>query len=322
MKNYILKAYRTCQCVHKLTGKTVLYHMVDLLFCILRYGCSINQYGRGSFYKFRGFERKNIITPLWWIKTLKRVNKQEYIHYYLNKVDFNKRFSAYQAHEWIYSKETDYVMFCGFIDRHPIAILKPINMLTGIGVKLLSVDDFESKEAYFKYFVSGDNLLEERIVQHPEMVFGNKSVNTVRVYTVYDKKAAKTIVLKTILRAGVGEAVVDNYCAGGVSYDVDIDLGVVTSKGYRENGDECIVHPGTDIVMLGYKLPLWRDMLAFVSKIASEIPECPIIGWDIVICKDGIDVIEGNHDANYELLEFVGKTHWRGIIQKYIFDRF
>ena len=316
---YVLRAFQTCKEVHKLTGKSIVYHLMDLLYCILRYGGSINQYIRGEFYRLRNFERKNVITPLWWVKTLKKCNRKEYIHFFLNKVDFNKRFASYQSHEWIYSKEIDFKTFCSFIDRHPEAIFKPINLLTGIGVKLLTVGDFDSKEAYYKYFISGDNLLEEKIVQHPSMFFNNKSVNTIRVYTLYDAKKDKTpIILKTILRAGIGESVIDNYCAGGVIYDVDVELGVVSSKGLRENGEQCIVHPGTETVMLGYKIPLWHEMIDYVSRLAMEIPQCPIIGWDIVICEDRIDVIEGNHDPNYELLEFLGKKQWKKFVMQHL----
>ena len=31
------------------------------------------------------------------------------------------------------------------------------------------------------------------------------------------------------------------------------------------------------------------------------------MGWDVAITKEGVDNIEGNHNPDYELYEFVGK---------------
>ena len=58
-------------------------------------------------------------------------------------------------------------------------------------------------------------LLEECILQHPSMSFNNTSVNTIRVYSVLDKQG-KAHILKVVLRAGVGDSVVDNFHSGGV----------------------------------------------------------------------------------------------------------
>ena len=50
-----------------------------------------------------------------------------------------------------------------------------------------------------------DVLVEELIVQHPEMCFGNMSVNTIRTHTILDRDG-KAHVIKAILRVGVGSS--------------------------------------------------------------------------------------------------------------------
>ena len=92
------------------------------------------------------------------------------------------------------------------------------------------------------------------------MVFGNTSVNTIRTHTILDKKG-KAHVIKAILRAGVGDSVVDNYAQGGSIYEVDLQTGIVCSRGKSKAGENHIIHPGTNIVMLGYQIPNWDKVI-------------------------------------------------------------
>lgn len=71
--------------------------------------------------------------------------------------------------------------------------------------------------------------------------------------------------MKAILRAGVGNSVVDNYCQGGSIYEVDLNTGLVCSFGQSKNNSKSYVHPGTDIVMLGYKIPNWDVVIREVN---------------------------------------------------------
>ena len=43
--------------VAALTGRSVLYHLFDFLFSVVRYGVGPKQYSVGDFYKLRSFDR-------------------------------------------------------------------------------------------------------------------------------------------------------------------------------------------------------------------------------------------------------------------------
>lgn len=43
-------------------------------------------------------------------------------------------------------------------------------------------------------------------------------------------------------------------------------------------------------------------------KAAEYLPQVGIIGWDVAITEDGIDMIEGNHNPDYELYEYLGSN--------------
>ena len=143
-----------------------------------------------------------------------------------------------------------------------------------------------------------DVLVEELIVQHPEMCFGNMSVNTIRTHTILDRDG-KAHVIKAILRVGVGSTFVDNYAKGGAIYEVDVMEGIVCSYGRNHAGEVIVKHPQTDIVMLGRKIPLWEEVVAISKNAAEHLPEVRFIGWDVAIGKDRVQLIEGNHNPDY-----------------------
>ena len=126
-----------------------------------------------------------------------------------------------------------------------------------------------------------------------------------------DKKTQEVNVIKTVLRAGVGNAVVDNYHQGGCCYEVDIQSGRICSYGVSAKEGQCLFHPGTQICMLGYQIPNWDKVIKGCINAHALLPQCRYISWDVAITQEGIDIIEGNHNGDYDMLEFVGKgLYW------------
>ena len=113
-----------------------------------------------------------------------------------------------------------------------------------------------------------DVLVEELIVQHPEMCFGNMSVNTIRTHTILDRDG-KAHVIKAILRVGVGSTFVDNYAKGGAIYEVDVMEGIVCSYGRNHAGEVIVKHPQTDIVMRD----AWQEN-SFMGRGSGYQQEC------------------------------------------------
>lgn len=184
-----------------------------------------------------------------------------------NKVDFNKFYTEYVKRDWLYSKNMSYDEFVTFIHKHDSAIVKPMSGLEGDGVHLVNfTKDLNSKELYDKY-VSEDVLIEEKIIQHPNMVFGNKSVNTIRAYTIYDDITDDVFLLKTVIRVGIGDSIVDNSHSGGCAYEIDKSTGYIISPSYCANGLITYIHPGTEICMLGKKIPYWEDVVDTCKKL-------------------------------------------------------
>ena len=95
---------------------------------------------------------------------------------------------------------------------------------------------------------------------------------------------------------------------GGSIYEVDVKTGYVISYGKSKAGDLHIIHPQTNIVMLGYKIPHWNQVIEISEKAAEHLPQVGIIGWDVAISENCVQLIEGNHNPDYELYEYIGST--------------
>ena len=142
-------------------------------------------------------------------------------------------------------------------------------------------------------------------------------MNTIRVYSFLDNQNCPHI-LKAILRCGTGNNIVDNFHSGGVGYEVDLDTGIIISTGRSWEQENIVIHPGTEMCLIGKQVPEWECVISKCLAASKLIPQCRYIAWDISVTNFGVEFIEDNHDGDFDLLEFFGSTgHWKKI-KKYI----
>lgn len=290
---------------------------MDSIWARFRYGCALNHYVVGNFYKRSVYERRKIYTYKNWRKVVAIANKSDSIHYLKEKVDFNTYFADFVRRDWLYSKTMNFDDFKDFCNKHKCAIVKPMSGLEGDGVVLrdMPLKEDEIKKVFDEYSTL-DVLIEEKIIQHKDMVFGNKSVNTIRVYTTRHAETGRITIIKTVVRAGIGESIVDNSHSGGCAYEIDQELGYIISPYYAANGKSSYIHPGTKICMLGRKIPYWKEVIEICERAANLLQDCRYIGWDVAIAKDGPLLIEGNHLPDLDMIEFVGSYGYKEKIMK------
>lgn len=277
----------------------------DFVYCYARYGCLPRHYLYGGFWNKSENDRKDILTYRRFVRIMNQLNRSEDIHILENKAHFNKFYSDFVHRDWLLSSESSSSQVAEFIRRHGKVIIKPFDAMEGHGIYKLEASKTSDLDATADKLANSKMMIEEILVQHPAMVFGNTSVNTIRVHTILDRNG-KGHVLSCVLRAGVGESVVDNYCSGGVIYPVDVNYGIVTGAGKSRTGDRHIVHPLTTMIMLGYKIPNWNILKSGIIEAAERLPGLRLVGWDVAITDSGIALIEGNHNPDYEFYEFIG----------------
>ena len=123
-------------------------------------------------------------------------------------------------------------------------------------------------------------------------------------------------------KGGVGNAVVDNFCAGGICYPIDENTGIIYGSGNdRTFTTEYLIHPGTDIIMIGKVIPYWDKIIEMIKRAALVIPEVRLVGWDVAITSNGVQIIEGNHNPGIQMLEYVGRGQHLKQILSYCFYR-
>lgn len=312
--DYFRKVLRMLNELSKETGYSTIRLLNDYCWSVLRHGTLIRQYTIGEFWRKSNMERRKCLTYPRMVRYMNKYNKKEFIHYLNEKPHFNKFFNDFVKRDWLYVKESDENSFNQFLDRHESIIIKPMNGVEGGGIRKMKTSECKERHSLFNQFLAEDVLIEECIEQHPRMVFGNTSVNTIRTMTILDRNG-KGHVVKAILRAGVGDTVVDNYAQGGSIYEVDVNSGVVNSYGKSKAGNLHLLHPGTNIIMLGYQIPNWKQVIELSEKAAEHLSQVRIIGWDVAITQEGVQMIEGNHNPDYELYEYIGSTGYNEIFE-------
>lgn len=320
---YMGKATREIASLNKRIGRKgvgALFSYFDFLWCYFRYGCFINQYVNGNFWKYRHPDRKRIMTQRRMVEFIDKCNNPIHIYKLDNKVAFNQLFKDYIKRAWLSSENMTLDSFKELCMISRELIVKPLNECEGRGIELLKVDvDFSSVEfrKIHDSLKARKAVIEQRIFNHPAMNFNNNSINTIRVNTLLDKNGTIHW-FKPVLRAGVGNSVVDNYNAGGCEYSIDLESGIITSLCYRGYELKGVKHPGCDKIMPGYQIPMWDELRKIIDHACHLIPECRFIGWDVAITENGIELIEGNHNPGNVSIEYFGETGWYDKLKQYL----
>lgn len=241
-----------------------------------------------------------------------KCNKSASIHFFENKVDFLNKFSSFVKREWIYLPNVTKKEAVEFCDKNNIVMAKPLDLMQGQGIKMINSDD--DITLLFEDMKSKKYILEERVLNHKDLNFNNLSLNTIRVFTLLDKNGECKII-QSILRVGIGNSVVDNFCAGGVAYPVDSETGVVEGKGIDGKGERYLIHPGSDIVMPGYRIPCWTEVIDLVKQASKIVSDVRWVGWDVAITQKGVELIEGNHDPDVDFIEMSMPLNYKIIMR-------
>jgi len=302
--SYIKKVNNQLKEVAALEHISIFWLYFDYIKCLFKYGCLINQYTKGHFYLMGNVIRKRAFTQRRLEEVIRLANDKNYVHVLQNKNEFNSFFDEFVERDWLFSKEMTKEAFECVFRANKELFIKPLDAQEGEGIRKISTQK-ENVDSLFIELVEGNYIIESVIQQNEKMYFGNDSVNTARVLTVLDSSDNVHIV-RAGLRVGVGKSVVDNFSAGGVLYEINPETGIIDHKGIQGENYDVIYHPGTDICMVGLQLPNWEDVISVVTKAAKLIPQCKFIGWDVAFTKEGVELIEGNHNPGIFTLESIG----------------
>ena len=130
-------------------------------------------------------------------------------------------------------------------------------------------------------------VVQERLVQEPAVSSLNSaSINTCRIMTYRRPWDGITKVGASMIRIGSGDALVDNISSGGMSVGVG-STGRLNATGCDCTYGKIIAHPKTGKAFGGVQIPYFEEMCNAAMEVASHVPDCNILGFDIMARPDG-----------------------------------
>lgn len=285
----------TAKRVRGVTGRPLPLILADMAWCTVRYESGYADYEEYEYFNLNGRERRTMLSAAMNNRLIQRYNPIEHRHKFQDKREFNRIFAEFLGREWLDVGAATTDELRAFLDRHPVVMAKPIGAEAGAGIERLETAALGDTEAVrARLLERGQQLLEECIVQHPELSrLAPDSVNSIRIVTF--RRDETVTVLASVLKFGTG-APIDNFGAGGLYTTLDDD-GVTLYGAIGAAGRVIEVHPQTGVPIVGFRVPDYPRVLELADRLARVVPEIPYVGWDIAVTPSGPVVIEGNENT-------------------------
>ncbi|MDD2983057.1 MAG: sugar-transfer associated ATP-grasp domain-containing protein [Crocinitomicaceae bacterium] len=274
--------------------------LVDVFRCIFQYNISILEYFQFGFISKNKLERSEWAGTGYMFEYQLIMNPKNERAILDDKRKFFKEYKEYINHivaDVDTLKENPELVNKLLSNPSGKIVFKSSDGKCGIGVKVESTENFDEKSLLSIMNTNQYDLVEEFIIQHPELnKLSPSGVNTVRIFTQLDDNN-QVVILGCRQRISVNSPI-DNMAAGNLAAFIDEYSGIVTGPGVYSDitkMDENI-HPITGVSIIGFQVPYWEEAIEMVKGAAIKHPQNRSIGWDIVITENGPGFIEGNHD--------------------------
>ncbi len=239
--------------------------------------------------------RKKFFGGIELMRLFKRLGSKETDLIFVNKYETYRHFKDYFQRNVLKLPSEGQSRFEEFVNANKLFVVKPLSESCGRGVYIIDLqkEDISVDDLYKKIIAHGDCIVEGYIKQVPEMAqFHPGSVNTMRVMTLV--RSGNVHVIHAFLRFGRDGKEVDNGGQGGILASIDVETGIVDTKGITEDYQEFICHPNTGVQIIGFRVPEYESGIDLARKMAMVIPEQACIGWDMALTEKGWVLVEGN----------------------------
>lgn len=314
VRTFAKYAWKTSKELSAKYGGSRVYYWMDMIWSNLRYGAMhCRDYVEFEFFRKNGREKNEFFTLRRYFKLIKHFDKNTFFSL-IDKASMYEIFAKYIHRDWmLVDMDTSETRILDFLNKHGKVIVKPVSSDKGKGIYALNVNDNDAVAKLMEQKQQNAYLLEELCVNCEELnTISAASLNTIRLFTLVNAQDEVQIMC-AFLRCGRGGAVVDNWCAGGVAYPVDVETGVISYPGVDAKGTKYIIHPGTERIMPGFKIPRFDEACELAKEIIGDNKKIVYAGLDFAILPDRVEFIEINFPAGYELIQtwdMVGKNHW------------
>lgn len=300
--------FHTVNTVHKITGKSRISVMLDVIRCGFVYGAGFNDYLLCEFYNLTKEQRATYVTRSVNNRLVSLLNDREYYHFFDNKSEFYQKFGPYLGRQWMDFSKATQEDFEQFMEHRDVIMVKPESESGGKGVEKLYKKDFPSlKTMYQKLWEDDIGVIEDVIVQHAALSHLNpSSINTLRIVTILNEEGPHIVYAH--IRIGNSDRPVDNLHSGGMFAPIGLDTGKIQYPAYDKARITYTEHPRTGVKIQGFQIPFWDEAAQMCLKAAEIVPQMRYVGWDVAITEDGPVFVEGNNLPGYDILQMPPHT--------------
>ena len=294
----------TARMLHKKTGKPTVWLLADMGKCALKYNAGYMDYKIAEMYRLNDAQRRTVITRGISNEIVRRMNDKAYWHFFDDKTEFNTLFSKWVQRDWIKTDDSlTAEKLSAFLADKDQVIYKPLEGSSGQGIVKYKKEDWQELPLFMEQLSeAGDGLLEEVVIQHPEMArMCPTSVNTVRIATLLGDK--KEGIVYAFLRIGNGR-VMDNVDCGGMAARVDLSSGTLLTVGADKQGNTYEKHPITKTPIVGFEIPFFEEAKQMCLEAMRVVPQVRFVAWDVAITPKGPRFIEGNSFPSHAVPQF------------------
>lgn len=283
--------------IHKKTKTSKIILFFDIIICGIKYQAGYLDYELFEMYNLNAKQRATVVTRGINNHLVKKYNNPDYVHIFVNKDEFNKKFDKFLKRDWLILNGNNEAEFNEFIKDKNEIIAKPIDGIHGQGVTKIKPD----KNTYSQLVQQQLLLVEEVIEQVPELnTLNPTSVNTIRVITLGQGK--KREIVLAYLRIG-NNKIVDNFCGGGMVAPININTHVIDFPATDKVGNVFYKHPTTQTDIVGFEIPYFDEIKKLVYEASEMIPEVSYVGWDVALSTKGPCLVEGNEFPGHVLYQ-------------------
>lgn len=287
---------------HAAGGKPTALVLLDMAHCILRYGIGYQEYISYGFVGKPASLRRTFMTMSHNVALTRAVCDHSLYPVFEDKVRFLTAFGDYVGRDWLDVRVSTPAQLADFFACHDVVFLKPVDSFGGQGIERVEGKEAPADPQALRdsLMARGLYLVEEGIVQHPQMdLLCPSSINTIRVVTLVVDGVAKH--LYSLVRMGLGDSPVDNISSGGMYTWVDGDGTLRYPCFHDKTASYVEVHPKTGMRVVGFVIPLYREVVDLCLRAALVEPRVGYVGWDVAVTPDGPVLVEGNLIPGYDM---------------------
>ena len=276
----------------------------DIRNCKKKYKITVEDYINFDFDKLNDTQRSTYLTNGYMEEFVQRFNDENDLKKFKNKVEFDTIFKDYIKRDFCSTEDLTLEKLKKFLKNKEKAVYKPLDLALGEGFTIFDCHD-DVNDIYKEIKAKGSGIIEDYIVQHPDLEKISPSVNTLRIVIFNTGKECK--IITACLRMGV-DKMVDNFCAGGIAAGIDLKTGKINTTAIDKKKHRYKEHPVSKVKLVGFKIPYWKESIDLVKKCYTLIPTVRYIGFDVAITKDGPIIVEGNASLpDYMIMQSVSE---------------